>query len=314
MALMLPKAERFVPAALGIFCLALVRAPLIPLANSMTFRALKDRPQRYAAVRLWGTVGYIVAAVGAGAVMDRLGLRAGMYGVAVAMLACGAVAWAGRSREQLRLAPVGVWEILESLRDRRLLTLVTATGLGWVSYGPYGTFYTIHLEKLGFSRAFAGSAWALAAGSELLVMLLWPRMCRWAAPRTWLIAGLGAHPVRWLLSTIAHDPILLLAIQLTHAFTFGVSYLAAVQIVQSLAPDGLKTTAQGVFASVTFGVGGLVGNSLGGLLYEAIGMTALYSAAALVSAGGMFLYIAGVPREGRDARSCSSNTTREGLR
>ena len=309
-ALLLPNAQRFVPAALGIFCLAIVRTPLIPFANSMTFRAIQDRPQRYAAVRLWGTVGYIVAAVGAGSIMDRLGLRAGMYGVAVAMLACGVVAWAGRSRERFRLAPVGVPEILESLRDRRLLILVTATGLAWVSYGPYGTFYTIHLEHLGFSRAFAGLAWALAAGSELVVMLLWPRMCGWATPRTWLIVGLSAHPVRWLLSSIAYDPVLLLAIQLTHAFTFGVFYLAAVQSVESLVPDGLRTTAQGVFASVTFGVGGLVGNSLGGLLYEAIGMTALYIAAAIVSAWGMFLYVVGTPRERQGAHSLSLKTTR----
>jgi len=311
-ALMLPNAQRFVPAALGIFCLAIVRTPLIPFANSMTFRALRDRPHGYAAVRLWGTVGYIVAAVGAGAAMDRLGLRAGMYGVALAMLACGAVAWGGRSRERLRLAPVGVREILESLRDRRLLILVTATGLAWVSYGPYGTFYTIHLERLGFSRAFAGAAWALAAGSELVVMLLWPRMCGWAEPRTWLIVGLIANPVRWLLSSVAYDPVFLLVIQLAHAFSFGVFYLAAVQIVERLAPDGLRTTAQGVFASVTFGVGGLVGNGVGGLLYEAVGMTALYIAAAVVSGCGTFLYVVGTPRDGQATPWLCAKTTRGG--
>ncbi len=166
-----------------------------------------------------------------------------------------------------------------------------------MSYGPYGTFYTIHLERLGFSRAFAGTAWALAAASELVVMLLWPRMCGWATPRTWLVVALTAHPLRWLLSSVAHGPVFLLAIQLTHAFTFGVLYLAAVQSVEGLAPDGLRTTAQGVFASVTFGVGGLVGNSLGGLLYEPMGMTALYIAAAVVSAWGLFLFVVGTPRE-----------------
>ena len=313
-ALMLPNVQRFVPAALGIVCLAIVRTPLVPFANSMTFRALRDRPQRYAAIRLWGTIGYIVAAVGAGAVMDRLGLRVGMYGVAVAMLACGAVAWVGRSRERVRLAPVGLREILEATQDRRFLVLVASTGLAWVSYGPYGTFYTIHLEHLGFSRAFAGTAWALAAGSELVVMLLWPRMCVWAEPRTWLIVGLTANPVRWLLSSIAHDPVLLLVIQLTHAFTFGVFYLAAVQIVHGLVPEGLKTTAQGVFAAVTFGVGGLVGNGLGGLLYEAIGMKALYIGAAIVSGWGTFLYVVGTPREKQGARSLSLKTTHGGQR
>jgi MFS family permease len=130
-------------------------------------------------------------------------------------------------------------------------------------------------------------------------------MCDWAAPRTWLIVGLTAHPVRWLLSSIARDPVFLLAIQLTHALTFGVFYLAAVQTVERLAPDGLRTTAQGVFAAVTFGVGGLVGNGVGGLLYEAIGMTGLYIAAGIVSGWGTFLYVVRAPREGHAAGSLS---------
>ncbi len=298
----LPNAQRFASAAVGVFCLAAFRTPLIPFANSMTLRALRDRPQRYAAVRLWGTVGYICAALGSGPVMDGLGLRVGMYGVAAAMLACGVVAWAGRTRERVRLAPVGLRDILDATRDRRFLVLLAATGLAWVSYGPYGTFYTIHLERLGYSRAFAGAAWALAAGSELVAMLLWPRLCGWAAPRTWLIVGLTAHPVRWLLSSVAHGPLFLLGIQLTHALTFGVFYLAAVQTVEGLVPDGLRTTAQGVFASVTFGVGGLVGNGLGGLLYEPLGMTALYIAAGIVAGWGTFLFVVGTPRDGRARR------------
>jgi PPP family 3-phenylpropionic acid transporter len=311
---LLPAARRFTAAGLSIFCLAAFRTPLIPLANSMAFQALKGRPHGYAGIRLWGTIGYILAAVGAGAVIDRLGLRMGMYGVALALMACGAVAWAGRSRERVRLAPAGLGEILEILRDRRFLTLVSATGLAWMSYGPYSTFYTIHLEALGRSRAFAGAAWALAATSELVVMLLWPRMCYWAQPRTWLMIALAAHPVRWLLSSIAHDPVLLLAIQLTHAFTFGVLYLAAVQNVERMAPEGLRATAQGVFASVTFGVGGLVGNSLGGFLYEPLGMTALYIAAALVSGWGMLLYAVATPSVEHGSRPIPSKPGQENCR
>jgi predicted MFS family arabinose efflux permease len=102
-----------------------------------------------------------------------------------------------------------------------------------------------------------------------------------------------------LLSSVARDPLPLLAIQLTHAFTFGVLYLAAVQQVEGMAPEGLRATAQGVFASVTFGFGGLVGNTLGGLLYEPLGMTALYIASALVSGWGVLLYAVATRREKR---------------
>jgi PPP family 3-phenylpropionic acid transporter len=310
-ALALPNARRFAPAAAGVFCLALFRTPLIPLANSMAFRVLKQRPERYAAIRLWGTVGYILAAVGAGAAMDRLGLRLGMYGVAIAMAVCGLVAMAGRHRERIRLAPAGVGEILASLRDRRLVVLVTSTALAWVSYGPYGTFYTIHLESLGFSRAFAGLAWALAAASELAVMLLWPRMCAWATPRTWLVVALCAHSIRWALSSAASAPGVLLAVQLTHAFTFGVFYLAAVQLVQGLAPEGLRATAQGVFASATFGIGGVVGSGLGGALYDPLGMRALYLASAAVAVGGMAIYVVGSRGDDRGVRAAAPTATRE---
>jgi predicted MFS family arabinose efflux permease len=66
-----------------------------------------------------------------------------------------------------------------------------------------------------------------------------------------------------------------------------------------------------VFASVTFGVGGLVGNSLGGLLYEPMGMTALYIAAAVVSAWGLFLFVVGTPRERAGAQPLAPRAARE---
>jgi len=63
---------------------------------------------------------------------------------------------------------------------------------------------------------------------------------------------------------------------------------------------------------VTFGVGGLIGNGLGGVLYEAIGMTALYIAAAVVSGWGAFLYVVGMPRDGQSAQSLSIEESRGG--
>jgi PPP family 3-phenylpropionic acid transporter len=292
-ALLFPNLAGFWPVAAAVLVYAAFRTPLIPLANSMTFRVLAGRRQGYAAIRLWGTIGYILMAIGAGFLLDRIGLRAGMYGMAVAMMACGVVGWVGRSRERSGLLSVRPGEFLQTLQDRRVLLLLLATCLAQVSFGPYTTFFTIHLQHIGLSRGFAGTAWALAAGSELTVMLGWTRMCTLASARTWLTVALAAHAVRWALFVIARDPAFLLAIQLTHALTFGVFYLAGVQMVDALVPDGLRATAQGVFASVTFGLGGLVGNTLAGLLYEPLGMARLYAVAAALAAGATVLYWAG---------------------
>jgi len=292
-ALWLPNLNAGLPVALAFLAFAIFRSPLISLANSMVFRVLAGSPERFAAIRLWGTLGYILTAVGAGILVDRIGLRAGMYGIALATLACGLVAWIGRSRERVSLPPVHLRDFLELVRDRRLVLLLGAASLARLSFGPYTTFFTIHLEDLGHSRTFAGVAWALAAASELVVMLCWTRMGALASGRTWLTLAMGAHALRWVLSIPAREPGLLLLIQLTHAFTFGVFYLAAVERVDALAPEGLRATAQGLFASVTFGLSGLLGNALSGILYEPLGMAWLYAAAAFVAAAGTTLYWAG---------------------
>lgn len=292
-ACLLPNLTGLLPMAAAVLVFATFRTTLIPLANSMVFRALAGRHQGFAAIRLWGTVGYILTAVCAGFVVDRLGLRVAMHGIALAATACGLVAWLGRSRGQVGLPPAGLRAFMGILRDREFALLLVAAALARVSFGPYTTFFTIHLERLGLSGAFAGTAWALAAASELVVMLCWKPLSALASARTWLTVALGSHALRWLLSIPARDPALVLLIQLIHAFNFGVFYLAAVQMVDVLVPDGLRGTAQGIFASVVFGLGGLLGNTLSGFLYEPLGMAWLYAAAAVLAAGATVLYWTG---------------------
>lgn len=292
-ALLFPRLTGFWLAAAAILIYAAFRTSLIPLVNSMTFRALAGRRQGYAAIRLWGTLGYILVAVGAGFLVNRIGLQAGMYGIALAMAVCGVVGWVGRSQEGVSLPRIRLQAFHQTLRDPQVVLLLMTACLAQMSYGPYTTFFTIHLQHLGLSTRFAGAAWALAAGSELFVMLGWTRMCALASVRTWLALALAAHAVRWGLLAVAHDPAFILTIQLTHAFTFGVFYLAGVQTVDAFVPDGLRATAQGVFASVTFGLGGLVGNALAGLLYEPLGMGRLYGVAAALAAGATILHWVG---------------------
>jgi len=168
--------------------------------------------------------------------------------------------------------------------------LLAATSMAWMSYGPYTIFFTIQLGALGYSRTFAGIAWAMAAACELAVMACWSRLWPLLSARRWLGVAIAASAVRWLLFVLVRDPVSLLLVQLTHALTFGVFYLAAVEQVDALVPRTLRATAQGVLSSATFGVGSFLGNLLGGLLYPALGMTWLYGAAAGVAAAGLGVY------------------------
>ncbi|HEY7675544.1 MAG TPA: MFS transporter [Candidatus Methylomirabilis sp.] len=268
---------------------ALVKAPLVPLANSLAFQALGPRREGFGRIRLWGSLGYIVAAVGGGAVADHIGVAPVLAGVAALLAGCGVVATASLGRcAPSGPAPLGAG-LGDLLRGPGFRLFLGAAFLARLSAGPYNTFFTIQLDALGISQAVAGWAWAVGVACEVVVMGLWPRLVGRARPERLLAAAAGAHALRWWLTAGATHPAALLAVQGLHGLTFGVFYLASVQIVDERVRPGLRGAGQGLYAAWVFGVGGVAGNSLGGLLFDRVDLPGLYRLSALVALGATIL-------------------------
>lgn len=57
----------------------------LPLVETITFDHLRDQPGRYSRIRLWGSVGFILAVMGTGALLDVLHLATLLW-VSLALL------------------------------------------------------------------------------------------------------------------------------------------------------------------------------------------------------------------------------------
>lgn len=292
--LLVPAFPAFLPLVLVVGLFSFVRSPLIPLANAMVLHALGPRPEGFGRVRLWGSVGYIAAAVLVGWLIDRAGARLGILAGALALFACGGMV-RGRAGQAAMALPA--WREFRALfTNGNFVGFLGATFLARVSSGTYTTFFTIHLETLGISKAVAGLAWALGVASEVAIMASWRRIATRGSLRTLLAVGLTAHALRWYLYTTTAREAGILGIQLLHGLTFGLFYLAAVQFVDETTPSPLRATGQGIFAAATFGLGGIIGNLLSGGLYDAVGMVVLYRLSAGIALGAAGLFLASVRR------------------
>jgi len=277
------------PLAVALTIFALLKTPLVPLANSLAFQALGPDRRGYARIRLWGSVGYIGAAVTGGVLADRMGIVPALGGVVAALLGCGAVASASLARgapaPPARLAA----GLAGLLRQPAFRLFLAATFLARLSAGPYNTFFTIQLDGLGISQAVAGRAWAVGVVAEVVVMAAWPPLAARARPERLLALAIGAHALRWWLNAAVTSPAGLLAVQVLHGLTFGLFYLASVQIVDEMVRPDLRATGQGLYAAAVFGVGGLAGNFFAGHLFDRLGLVPLYRLAAVLAGGGALL-------------------------
>src|SRR5262249_55428252 len=75
----------FVPILVTYTLASIALAPVLPLGDAYALRGLRDRTHRYGSVRLWGSVAFIVANLGGGVLLARLGATNVIWAVTIAL-------------------------------------------------------------------------------------------------------------------------------------------------------------------------------------------------------------------------------------
>ncbi|HHJ14749.1 MAG TPA: MFS transporter [Gammaproteobacteria bacterium] len=255
----------------------------LPQFEATTLNHLGRNTHRYSSIRLWGSIGFIVAVVGLGRLFDRVGTGNLPW---ILTLLFGAI-WLASLRVPEQAAghrPLDHEPILRVLRRPAVSSLLAVCFLIQASHGPYYTFYSLYMTGHGYSETSVGQLWALGVLAEIGVFL---RMHRWlphfGAPRLLLAAAL-LTALRWvLLAGMVDEPAWMLVTQLLHAASFGVYHAVAIHLVHRLFTGRHQGRGQALYSSLSFGAGGAVGSLLAGYAWEAVGAQVMYAGAAVTA-------------------------------
>ena len=282
---LLPHMPGFGAIAWLIAATGVLAAAALPLVEVIALAALADRPGRYGPVRMWGSVGFIVAVLGGGAWIDLLSVESLPYAMAACAIACLAVALCLPSGE--RHAPRGAM----SLTIGRPAQALLAAGFCMsAAHGALYAFFTLHLQHLGYSGATIGLYWTLGVLAEIVVFLYLPALFRRFALSTILAASFACAVVRFLaIGWGAALPAVLLPAQLLHAATFGSFHAASIATVRRVFPPEAQGRGQTLFSSICYGAGGAVGALLAGWAWEASGAALAFSLSSAVALAGLLL-------------------------
>ena len=263
----------------------------LPLVEATTLTHLGEHTGRYGAIRLWGSIGYIVAVIGVGYALDLFSVRALLWIVAASLL--GTLAFAFLVPEARHAESRGdVEPISHVLRRPAVIALILACTLMAMAHGPYYTFYSIHLVDHGYSAGLIGWLWALGVVCEIAIFLWLTRLYAAFTLRSILIASFALAAIRFLLIGWGAGSLTLLVIaQVLHAASFGSFHAAAIGIVHQLFRGRHQARGQAIYGSLTFGVGGTLGALASGVLWNPAGAEVTFTAAAACAFAGMLLVI-----------------------
>jgi PPP family 3-phenylpropionic acid transporter len=263
---------------------------VLPQFEVITLAHLREQSARYSQVRLWGSIGFIVAVIGLGELFERFspGLFPAMVVLILAGILLGSL-WVPNAVPQARAGQGGEGGFLAQLLRPGVPAFFLCVALMQLSHGPYYTFLTLHLERLGYERGFIGQMWALGVVAEIVLFLFMARILtrfsvRWVLAASFLLAAL-----RWLLlGNLADHLGVLLFAQLLHAATFGSFHAAAIHFVQRSFGANQQGQGQALYAALA-GTGGALGALYAGYSWESLGAAWTFAIASLVALAAAFI-------------------------
>lgn len=281
---------------LAAILVAVSSTTLMPLTETVAISGIRRAALDYGRVRLWGSLSFIAASLGAGLVIQRWGagtvlpmlLFAASFMVMAAYLVprdLGVISGLARTQAAAPTRRLRLGDVFALARAPLFLVFLLAASLIQGSHALLYAFGSLHWSAQGFSGGTIGALWSIGVIAEVVLFAAAGRVIsRVGCTQLLVFAGL-ATTLRW--SLLAVDPPLWATalLQTLHAMSFGAAHLAAIHFLTHAVPEDISATAQGLYASV---VAGLVMGSVMiacGPLYGALGGEA-YAVMAVLAAVG----------------------------
>ena len=288
--------HRFEAYLIAIAALAFFWAAALPLVEALTFDHLREHSSRYSRVRMWGSIGYIAAALGTGILLDYLPLSSLQWLCMLTLVSIPCCAFL-LPEMPLRHAEHEPPPVLNILRQASVAALFAACFAMSVAHGALNIFYPILLTDHGYSKSTVGSLLSLGVLSEIAAFFFMSWVLRHCRLRRILLLSFTIAVVRFpMIGWGVAFPVVLVLAQLLHGLTFGSFHAAAITAVNRWFPGRARSRGQALYASLTFGAGGLLGGLLSGWTWDHLGGELTFALSSVYALVGLIL-VAGWVRE-----------------
>ncbi|HEV2124321.1 MAG TPA: MFS transporter, partial [Chloroflexota bacterium] len=255
--------------------------PTLGLSNSLAFHNIQDQEKQFPLIRVFGTIGWIVAGLFISFVLsgfvtvlpEQTALP--LYTAGVASLLLGLYSFSlphtpptGAGQAVSVRSILGL-DTLQHLGSRPFYIFIISSLLICIPLAAYYNFTQIFLGAAGVQNIAATQT--LGQMSEVGFMLLMPFFFARLGVKWMLLVGMGAWVLRYVLFALAAPSaifwMIILGI-LLHGICYDFFFVTGQIYVDKKSTPAIRGQAQGFLVFVTYGVGMLIGAQIAGNVYN----------------------------------------------
>ncbi len=233
--------------------------------------------KRYGRVRLWGSLGFLVTVFAAGAWFEHFGMQHFPAWTVLSLLAVVVSVWCLPDLKEAAPVHTAKPPILPVLRKRPVQWFFASVFFHILSHMSVYGFFSLYLDALGYSKTMIGLLWGISVVAEIVWFFTQSRWLPRLRLTAWLLLcsvvmvlrmGITAAGAQWLW--------LLILAQCLHAFTFAAHHAVCVALLSHHFPGQLRGRGQALYAMLGYGLTGVLGGAVGGVLSAQLGLQSVF--------------------------------------
>jgi len=279
-------AKSFLTVAAVICFYSFFNTSVSPLGDTVAMSEARRMNTDYGRIRLWGSIGFIVAVYSFGEVTSDAQLQ---WVIPSALAVMGTYVIAAHWIAPTPPSPHGAPSLADAGRlmvQPAFLAFLIATMIHWMALQPFYFLYSLHMKSLHFD-SYLGKGIALGVCAEVCMMWAARSLIKRLPIFAILALALLASSLRWYLTATRRQGWEIAGTQIFHGLSFGAFYVCSIAHLERAVPERQRATGRALFSSVVLGLGGILGTKLAGWLYDHSGENA--SDAFFASAGLEYL-------------------------
>lgn len=255
--------------------------PTLGLSNSLAFHNITDQENQFPVIRVFGTIGWIVAGLlisylfGSliGGVAEETAIP--LYTAATASILLGFYSFTlphtppKGAGEKVTFRSIAGVDAFKALSSKSFYIFIFCSFLICIPLAAYYNYTQIYLKASDFTN-IAGTQ-TLGQMSEVLFMLLMPLFFVRLGIKRMLLMGMFAWALRYALFALgAPDSVTWMIISgiALHGICYDFFFVAGQIYVDKKSNEKIRGQAQGFLVLVTYGLGMLIGAQIAGTVYN----------------------------------------------
>lgn len=263
-----------------------------PVSDAIALSGVRRYGVDYAKLRVWGSISFLLAAFGAGFLIQRFSASIIptllFVTLSIVFLVSLIVPRIGRPRRSSPLSDIDLAAARKALRSPAFLIFLIATGITQGSHAFNYSFSAIYWKSVHVSEGAIGALWATSVLAEVVMFGLFQRLFGHVQPTKLLAIGSLAAIFRWitfpLIAPLGLAPVGFFASQSLHAFSFAITFLGLQKMIVRTVPEERVGAAQGL-ATALLGAALASVTMISGPLYDVTGVYGFYVMAVLAMIG-----------------------------